>query len=311
MTDQEGYVDQPAFVRGMAETVATLRTLSQAIADAPNDHGHNPWDPSRAMSDLFAEADLQRRCGDDWLTPVKDAHTFGGMTLMAASDYGHCYASLFDTGLERAPVYGHLAIARAGLEACIVSSWLNEPGIETVERVKRALCELIYSAWEVKRLELEGDDKTTELLASLMRISESFGWTLSDDRGKPKLDTTRRPSIPRRIAEIVVGDRRREIGKVQWSYLSSVIHVTWYGLRQAVVEGPSDEAGVGPSIAMVGTEARAVNAQSVCLLRMLRYAGAARFTLMGWADEEWIDACRQAESHENSLLKAITASQDQ
>jgi hypothetical protein len=74
------------------------------------------------------------------------------MTVMAASDYGHCYASLFDASQDRAPVYGHLAIARAALEACVVSSWLNEPGIEPLERAKRAYCERTYSAWEVKRL---------------------------------------------------------------------------------------------------------------------------------------------------------------
>ncbi|MGH8994917.1 MAG: hypothetical protein ACRDYB_02605 [Acidimicrobiales bacterium] len=230
---------------------------------------------------------------------------------MAASDYGHCYASLFGASQEQAPIYGHLAIARAGLEACVVSSWLNEPRIETVERVKRALCELIYSAWEVKRLELEGDDKTAELLASLMRITDTLGWTLSDDRGKPRLDATRRPSVPLRIAEILVGDRRREIGKVQWSYSSSVIHVTWYGIRQAVVEGPSDEVGIGPSIAMVGTQSKAVNARSSCLLRTLRYAGTARRTLMGWIDDRWTEACRQAENHENALLKSIVASREE
>jgi hypothetical protein len=146
LNEHERSVDQPAFIAGMAATVSAMRTLCAAIEGAPARHGHQPAAVSVAMDDLANEARYAARCGENWLGPIRDTQTFGGMTLVAATDYGRRYADLF-TG-ERAPVYGHLVVARAGLEACVISSWLNDPRIETAERIKRGLCELVYSTWE-------------------------------------------------------------------------------------------------------------------------------------------------------------------
>ena len=130
-------VDPPAFIARMADTVAAMRGLCSAIASGPARHGNLPSAAANvAMSDLQAEARFAERFGEDWLGPVRDTQTFGGMTLVAASDYGQCYAELY-TG-DRAPVYGHLVLARAGLEACVISSWLNDPRIDTMERIKPA-----------------------------------------------------------------------------------------------------------------------------------------------------------------------------
>jgi hypothetical protein len=102
-----------------------------------------------------------RTLGPDWeLALVRDTHTFDSMTLVAATDYGHCYASLFEG--NRVPVYGHLALARAALEACVVSLWLNHPRIVTEERLKRGLCEQLYSTREVLRLGLGDTAKAAE-----------------------------------------------------------------------------------------------------------------------------------------------------
>ena len=146
-------VSDPAFVAGMAETVSAMRELCRAAGDASGRHGHQPSARSVAMADIAREARYIAMWGDNWPTPVQDAHTFGGMTLTAATDFGLCYADLFDG--ERAPVYGHLALARAGLEACVVSSWLTDPRSDTEERLKRALCEQIYSGWEMRRLSID------------------------------------------------------------------------------------------------------------------------------------------------------------
>jgi hypothetical protein len=153
-------VDPAAFIAGMADSVSTIRTLCSAISGASTRHGNLPSaTPNVAMSDIAAEERFAERMGEAWLVPVRDTHTFGGMTLVAASDYGECYAQLFAG--ERAPVFGHLVMVRAALEACVVSSWLNDPRIETVQRIKRGLCELVYSTWEVRRLNLDEQDQST------------------------------------------------------------------------------------------------------------------------------------------------------
>lgn len=89
-------VDPPAFIAGMAETVTVMRGLCSAITDAPVRHGNLPSGTlNAAMSDLQAEAKFVSRLGEDWLDPVRDTQNFGGMTLIAATDYGQCYAQLF------------------------------------------------------------------------------------------------------------------------------------------------------------------------------------------------------------------------
>jgi hypothetical protein len=295
-------VEGPAFIRGMADTASALRAVCTAIAEASARHGHQPAAASRAMTDLAGEGRYVDRCGDDWPTPISDAHTFGSTTLVAATDYGHCYATLFSDP-RRPPVFGYMVVARAALEACVISGWLNDPMIETEERIKRVLCEMLYSTQEVKRLALEGDDKSATAEATWLRVAEQCDWEVSKDRtGKPIIGGARRPSIPAGITEIMGGVVDEAFGKAQWSFLSAVEHVTWYGLQAGIVEGPNDDVGLGPSVAMIGTDSRTVNAQSVCLLRALRHAGTARLTLMGWTDDVWTDACQQAEAHEAALV---------
>ena len=58
---------------------------------------------------------------------------------------------------------------------------------------------------------------------------------------------------------------------------------------------------------MIGTESNAVNTQSLCLLRALRHAGTARFTMMGWLDDDWNEAAQQSATHELALLKWIVS----
>jgi hypothetical protein len=78
-----------------------------------------------------------------------------------------------------------------------------------------------------------------------------------------------------------------------------------WGIRQAVVQGPDNDVGIGPSVAMIGTDSKAVNTQSLCLLRALRHAGTARLTMMGWLDDEWQAVVRQSEAHERALQEWI------
>jgi len=292
----------PAFVVGMAETVAVMRGLCAAAVEASDRHGHQPTVPSVAISDISHENGFIARWGDDWPTPVQDAHTFGGMMLMAATDFGYSYASLF-TG-DRAPVYGHLALARAGLEASIVGSWISDPKIETEQRLKRTLCEQLYSAMEVKRLKIDKGIASANV-ERFKRCAMAMDWAVGEQGRKPVVDGTTRPSVSKSIAEIVVGDGSADLGRVQWSYLSAVIHGTWHGLVQANVDRPSAIGPLGPGLAMVGTSSKSVNAQSVCLLRAIRNVGTGRLTMIGWLDEEWTKAAQRSESHERALVKWI------
>ena len=79
-----------------------------------------------------------------------------------------------------------------------------------------------------------------------------------------------------------------------------------------MIEKPPSEPGIGPSLAMVGTDSKDVNPQSYGFLRALRQAGEARQTLMGWtSDPVWQEAAAKSEAHEEALLKAIAESAQQ
>ncbi len=194
-----------------------------------------------------------------------------------------------------------MVLARSALEASVVSAWLNQPGIEVAERIKRGLCEQLYSAMELVRLGVEDDPR--ERLERWKATASALGWTAITNRAKPVLDGTTRPSVARGIEELIVGDGNWCLGRVEWSYLSSVSHVTWYGLRQAMGEpGPDDPSGM--AAVSYGTSSRSVLVQALCVMRALRSTATRRFALLAWEDEGWERASRAAALHELGLLRA-------
>ncbi|HUB73510.1 MAG TPA: hypothetical protein VL979_05695 [Solirubrobacteraceae bacterium] len=275
-----------------------MHDFADAVGEGAGRHGHQPSASSRAMEEIAVEAQFAAR-SDGWQEPIRDTHTFGGMTLTAATDFARSFAVLLDA--DSTPVYGHLVVARSVFDACVVAAWLNDPKADATERIKRGLCEQLYSAMELVRLRLEDD--AAERRDFWKARAAALGWTVKVANNKPVIDGTSRPSVPKGLSELLVGDAEARIGRAQWSYLSSVSHVTWYGLRQAITSAaPSPAPSAG--LASYGTTSSSVRAQAVCVLRALRKAADARFVFMGWADDDWRAASARAEQHEIALMQA-------
>lgn len=295
-----------AFRQALAPTIGAVRGLADAVSERAGQCGHHPSASSRAMEEIAAEATFAARSGG-WNEPIRDTHTFGGMTLTAAADFARSFAVLIDA--DSTPVYGHLVVARSVLDACVVAAWLNDPKADVTERVKRGLCEQLYSAMELVRLRLEENGPQAPKRNAAERRdywkarAAALGWTVKASSNKPVIDGTSRPSVPSGIAELLVGDGEARIGRTQWSYLSSVSHVTWYGLMQAITS-PAPTPGLGPGLVTYGTTSSSVRAQALCVLIALRKAADARFVLMGWADDDWRAACERAQAHELALMQA-------
>jgi hypothetical protein len=293
-------VSADEFRHAMAPTVEALTALAGAVEDTGPRHGGLPAPESDAMKELASEDDYRARSG--WENPITDTHSFGSMTLWAAADYVRSFAVTLSG--ERPPIYGHLALARDALEASVVSFWLNERGIAYDERVKRGLCEVIYSASEVKKLGLTEDAKAA--LAEKEEWAAGFGWELRFVYGKPEIDETKRRSVPNGIRGLLVADEEAKLGRALWNRLSAVTHVTWWGLTWALdLPGAPARVGTGFMTVSVGTDSSKVLLQALCILRALRVAATERFALMGWVDSEWEDATQAAERCELSLLKAL------
>jgi hypothetical protein len=294
------------FRNALAPLVTFLREFTGAIHAVGERHGRNPWAESPATKELADDADYGARCG--WDGPITNTHAMGGLTLTAATDYVRSFAEVL--AADRPPTYGHLVLARAALESSVVCVWLNEDGIARDERVKRGLSEYIYAVVEEERLGLQDD---TTVVVDLIAHAAALGWGVTDrndktwthkSRGNPKIDGVSRPSTGPAITRLLVDNAQAKIGKMEWSRLSAVTHVTFFGLRWAFM-GHSSSSGYVAST-HVGTDLHAVYLQAFCIIKALRQAATARFALMGWADDEWHGIVSNAVQHEIALVQAYT-----
>ena len=185
------------------------------------------------MREIADEASYAERSGLD--APFTLTHALGGITLAASNDYVHTFVEAFTT--DHPPLYGHLVLARAALEAATVSRWLSEPGIARDDRVKRGLSEYLYSAVEERWLKLPTGRENVE---TWMESATRLGWDVTDQRGnpwvcdstgKPSVGGVGRPAVAAAIRDLLVDDETSKIGRYQWSRLSAVAHVTFFGAR--------------------------------------------------------------------------------
>jgi hypothetical protein len=301
MSDSAAIDPDDAFWEWMRPTVEALRAFTTAVDEVALRHASIPASDSQAMRELAAENDY--RSQSSWQNPITDTHTFGAMTLRAVADNVSTFATAFSG--EHPPLYGHLVVARSALEASVVSAWLNEPGIAYLDRIKRGMCERLYSANEVKKLWLTPD--AAEKLAEIKANAANFGWdTRFGPGGKPVVDETKRPSVGDGITRLLVDDSQAQIGKLLWNRLSAVTHVTWWGLEWAIHLPEGELGNSGFTTVSVGADSTKVAIQALCILRALRLAASHRVTLMGWNDETWQADCRHAEEHERTLFQAAT-----
>lgn len=310
-------VNSEAFRTKLAPTVRAMRKFANAVSEVGARKGNIAWDGSPGMAELARESQYAERCS--WSRPVTETHVMGGLTLRATADYARTYAETF--AAEDAPIYGHLVLARAALEASVISAWLNQLGVGAANRIKRGFAEQIYSATEVAQLEISDPAIKREVLGRLdewIRDARSLGWAVTQQdgkpwnprksRGKPYVDRTGRPPIDRGISRLVINDQAsRRVGQLELSRLAAVSHVTWFGLRSGFIlpAGEADRAGevnVG-----IGTESHAVSGHAYFVVRALRRAAETRFALMGWTDDEWEAARHRAREHEAVLLRAYEA----
>lgn len=198
-------------LRPLVEALHEFSAVVDAVAPR---HGRTPWANSLAMREI---ADEHRYSGPSgWDQPIHDTHMLGDLTLRAAADYVRTFAEAFLA--DRAPVYGHLVVARAALESSAVSAWLSEPGIARDARVKRGLSDFLYTAVEESRLKIRDDDESVKVWIDR---ANKLGWQATDyngkawsdkSRGKPVIDGVGRPSTGAGITRLLVSDDESKVG---------------------------------------------------------------------------------------------------
>jgi hypothetical protein len=280
------------FRDAIAPWVAGIRAFAVAV-DAVVERQY-PDPESIAMKEIAAEKDYLGVSA--WQNPVADAHMFGGMTLRAANDYLRAFAQAFDT--DAPPVYAQAAIARGAFEAASVSAWLSDPEIDAVERLKRALCERVYSAAEVKKLTTGANSSdrlsewtadSTAALDTLITIAATFGWSAKRDETRAwTVDGTRRPRVSDSIRWAAGSDDDSPIGDMLYVRTSAVLHSTWFGLQSGLdIQGAKPGLSPGFGTVSFGTSIRAVGGVAHYVLRSVRAAATTRADFMGLADAAW------------------------
>lgn len=286
------------FREAMTPTIQVLRVLTRVVDELA---ARVPNVDSQALREIEAEPQLRTR--SPWENPVTETHMFGAMALRAATDNARTFAEAFDA--QQPPLYAHLSLAKATLEASVVAAWLNEPGIRYEDRVKRGMCERLYSAAEVAKLGISPVAEAA--LTQDVADARSFGWeTIFDDKGKPSVDGTSRPSIPEGITKLLAQDGEGNPGPLLWSRLSAVNHAVWWGLEWAFDLSQAQPVHSGHARVSIGTESAKVAIPAIAILRALRTSATNRFTLMGWnEDSDWLVASGEAETVERILFETF------
>lgn len=289
-------VDPMAFREWMAPHVAAIRLFTSAVDDVLNEKQH-PGTESVAMAEIATEQNYKSRSA--WEFPFTDTHSFAGATLRAASDYARSFAELF--AADRPPIYAQFPVARAALEAAGVSAWLSELGIAPLDRLKRGLCELLYSANEVSSLELSDD--SNQAVELWIGVADSFGWNVNNGRTKPVIDGTRRPRISESISQLAGLSTSARSGDLLFSRLSAADHVTWFGLTWAMdIKDARRTSTSMLATVPIGTTSKHVCTIAFYVVRSLRTAAATHFRFMGWTPANWANASTSAEQLEARLL---------
>lgn len=298
MTDSDANQELDAFHKAVESTMQALRNLAEAVKATPLKHGRTPSALSKAAKELEYEAGYSSRC--DWQTPVNDTFNTAGFALHAASDHALSFGALFDG--NHIAVYSQMTVARALLEACTVSWWLDDPDIKTHQRVQRGLSEQLYSAHQLEYL---GMDATADAarMAFWNGVAEKLNWTVSDGRGgKQMVNGVCRPNVETAI-DVILESETRHMGHQLFCLYSAVTHATWYGLFEGVrqVQGRQD----GALDALVGTRSTDVERQAWVAMVALRRTAQRRFELMGWVDAEWERIVQQTRAYELHLARRL------
>lgn len=288
--DEHRHVEHEVFVAAVRPFSDLLQKLVATGYDSRQDLGFTPG----PEADALAELEQQATFAGVWdSAPIDTAASHVGLLLVAGEDAMRTYAHAIVA--EDTPLYAHLPIARAGIEALAMAAWLGEPRIGAKERVRRSINERIYSAIQQERLPEGLNPEPGRRQRLLAAVEAGFARTQSK-RGQPAYLAPARPSITKLVINALDDDR---LGRTVYSYFSAVSHGALWGLTQALVPqaGPSEDqgtAGLEHSSLGIGLYALALASAHITAWDGWRQH-------MGWESPGWLEAVAEA----RRLAKAI------
>lgn len=278
--------DSTVFVAALQPFLDALDGLVGAGFGTRLDGRRGETTPSMESS-AMRELSMQTEWAGEWdEAPIDTTISLLTLLMLAAEDAILSFRTLVSA--TRTPLYGHLAVARAGLELLGLVFWLASTEITGKERVRRCINERIASAYEQSRLPEAANpepERQTRLLAA-----QALGFKVVSQNRWYKVLQPRRPTTTRQIQRVLGTEAG---GQLLYSYTSATSHGVMWGLVEsvdgtsAVRDGP---VGVAPlvvsseKITTIGTGLVVAFVRSCS--ELLAY--------LGWTDNPWTDAVGQA-----------------
>lgn len=272
----------------MCSVISELTDAAQALAPPSG----LPGVSSRAMAERAEESTFTN---PHWEEPVRASHAVGGVVAFAATDHLRSFGGLFSS--EPVPVYSHLVLARAALDAAGLAYWLADTGIDTKTRIMRYSVTRLMNAGQFDRSPLpDGKDHARRVRDSVDAGAVANGWTISRRTGRVG---TEEPPRTRRLIRTVLhddsvfGPTESGVADVLWWYLSGATHSASYALMQSVkIHEEATKTFGGEPMAAIYTSSEGVMLIGLTIARAYTNAYGEWARLMGWQSDRW-DAAQQ------------------
>jgi hypothetical protein len=289
-------------VAPLRDVVRRLVREAQRIGDAA---GRLPSANSPAMDELANQTEYAGRWSTD---PMRLAQSAAGLCLHATEDHLETLCTVLDAcpGAEhfRAPIFGHMPLARAAVETSGRAGWLLEPGIPYSRRATRGVAELFYSRWENSRA--TGDDRFfASLKVEVEAECKARGLAFDFDRGRVTVDE------PRLGNEAVVRHlfRRKpsRLARTMYGYYSGVAHGVLWALVENVDLDHAPSSSLEADTRPLYSDARKIAMSLALAAEGYRIAVADRWDHMNWGSAEWDAGVASLDAFVSDLAKASTS----
>lgn len=227
--------DHGTFVKAIEAVANSVRELGET------GHSRNVVMPlPDSESEAMRELSQQAKYGGAWEpVPVDSALSQVGLLLTAAEDCMRSFARLVlhdDTSL-----FAHVTLTRAALESLALANYLGEPGVGTQERVRRALNQRIYEAYQAEQL--PGAMRQSKDVRKRLLEATAIGFKTKSSKSRITYLLPDRPSVTQHIRMLLTSD---DLDAGIYAYTSAVAHGVGWGLLQRSEHYEGNESTSGP-----------------------------------------------------------------
>ena len=275
----------------LRDHVSAMVRESQRIA---GEAGRSASASSPAMEELTCSADYVGEWSDD---PFQLSSSLAGLCVTAAEDHLDALVTLYsptsDGETFDGPVYAHATIARAVVETSARAYWLVAPGASYLERVTRAIAELLYTRWERSKVTDEPEG-FQDFRDRVERECERRGLELRcrEPRRTLKIGDMRRPGNQAAVRALFEGKPEGFSDRL-YSFYSAIAHGVAWGLMESLdTETQTAQTGQPSSLQVANLVPLVRSSRSMFVALAVaadayKIACDARFARMGWDSDRW------------------------